>query len=73
MATNRVRVGTRYVYHANLLDRVDGRTNLKDGEVVTVINLSGAPKANTMGHCYVEDVCGFVGMVHCNIRSHRVR
>ena len=68
MATNRVRVNSLYIYHANLLDRTDGRTSLKDGDLVRVVNLYGCPKANTMGHCYVaEPSTGkFIGMVHCN-------
>jgi hypothetical protein len=67
--TNRVHVNSLYVYHANLLDRCDGRTNLKNGELVKVVNMHGCPKANTMGHCYVvrkDDVDTFVGLVHCN-------
>ena len=67
MATNRVRVNAHYFYKPNLLDRVDGRTDLKDGEEVVVVNLYGAPKANTMGHCYVNRLDGsFAGLVHCN-------
>jgi hypothetical protein len=62
------RVGTKYVYHANLLDTVDSRTNLKDGDLVVVVNLPGAPKANTMGQCYVADPKSgtFIGMVSTN-------
>jgi len=65
----RVRVNSVYVYSPNLLDKCDARTNLKDGELVRVVNLHGAPKANTMGHCYVVRVDApeqFVGLVHCN-------
>lgn len=65
----KVRVNSEYVYHANMLDRCDARTNLKNGELVRVINMHGAPKANTMGHCYVVrsgDVDTFVGLVHTN-------
>ena len=67
MVTNRVRVNAHYIYSPNLLDRCDGRTRLVDGEEVIVVNLHGAPKANTMGHCYVNRLDGsFGGMVHCN-------
>jgi hypothetical protein len=69
MANNRVRVGSLYIYHANLRDATDGRTNLKTGEVVKVVNMHGCPPANTMGHCYVvrkDDVTTFVGLVHTN-------
>ena len=63
----RVRVNTVYVYHPNLLDRVDGRTNLKSGDRVRVVNLYGCPKANTMGHCHVETLDRkIIGLVHCN-------
>ena len=57
-----------YVYHPNLLDMVDARTNLKSGDMVRVINLYGCPPANTMGHCYVSDVTTgeFIGMVSTN-------
>jgi len=61
----RVRVGSKYVYQPCLLDQIDGRTGLVPGTVVQVINLPGAPPANTMGHCYVADVHSgkFIGMV----------
>jgi hypothetical protein len=71
MPNNRVRVNSKYIYHANLLDRCDGRTDLQDGDIVKVVNRYGCPKANTMGHCYVEydrgDEAGLqLGLVHCN-------
>lgn len=65
----RVRVGSTYIYSPNLLDIVDGRTGLKDGEPVKVVNYHGCPRANTMGHCYVVRTSApdvFVGLVHCN-------
>jgi hypothetical protein len=70
----KVRVNVVYVYHPNGLDRVDGRTDLKSGELVRVVNLPGCPKANTMGHCYVirTDGTGIhgwknaAGLVCCN-------
>lgn len=51
-----------------MLDKIDGRTSLKDGDEVRVINLPGCPRANTMGHCYVADKTTghFIGIVHCN-------
>lgn len=67
MATNRVKVGAHYIYSPNLLDLSDGRTSLQDGEEAIVVNLHGAPKANTMGHCHVNRLDGsFAGLVHCN-------
>ncbi len=64
----KVQVGREYIFYPNLLDRVDGRTNLVPGTIVRVGNLPGAPKANTMGHCYVFNVetGAFIGMVHTN-------
>jgi hypothetical protein len=64
----KVKVNSRYIYHPNLLDLTDPRTNLKSGDVVTVINLHSAPKANTMGQCYVADpnTGEFIGMVSTN-------
>lgn len=65
---NRVRVNALYVYEPVLLDVIDGRTDLKRGDVVRVINLHGCPPANTMGHCHVAgpDTGRFVGLVCCN-------
>jgi len=58
-------VGSRYVYNANGFDLFDPKTNLANGTVVKVGNLHGAPKANTMGQCYVfhPDTGKFIGMV----------
>ena len=44
----KVKENAVYIYSPNLLDQIDGRTDLKDGEEVKVINLPGAPKCNTM-------------------------
>lgn len=64
----KVRVNQKLVYCPNMLDRIDGRTNLKTGDLVKVINLPGCPKANTMGHCYVghPETGEFIGMVSTN-------
>jgi hypothetical protein len=64
----KVRAGQVLIYHPNLLDRIDGRTALKSGDTVRVVNLPGCPRANTMGHCHVEDVNtgAFIGLVHTN-------
>lgn len=66
---NRVRVGSLYTYVPVMLDQIDGKTHLQKGDIVRVINVHGAPKANVMGHCYVGDPNNenrFIGMVHCN-------
>jgi hypothetical protein len=63
----RVRAGCRYRFNPVVWDRVDPKTDLKKGDVVTVVNLPGAPPANTMGHCHVNGPDGeFAGLVHCN-------
>lgn len=60
----RVKAGSTYVYRPALLDLIDARTDLKEGDVVRVVNLPGAPKANTMGHAHVETLDGkFIGLV----------
>ena len=67
MATHRVRVNAHYIYKPNLLDLTEGRTDLGEGDEVIVVNVYGAPKANTMGHCHVNQLDGsFAGLVHCN-------
>lgn len=53
----KVRVNAKYVYVAAGMDRsspCQGNT-LKPGQLVQVINLPLAPKANTFGQCYVAD------------------
>jgi hypothetical protein len=63
----KVCAGSEYYYHPNLLDLVDGRTTLKSGDVVRVVNKPGCPKANTMQQAHVESLEGeFIGLVHCN-------
>jgi len=50
----RVRVGQVLIYHPNLLDKIDPHNCCTEGDTVKVINLRGAPKANTMEHCHVD-------------------
>jgi hypothetical protein len=63
----RVRVNSIYRYNPCPLDQVfpASRLPLGVGEQVRVINLRGAPPANTMGQCYVArvDTGEFLGMV----------
>jgi hypothetical protein len=62
----KVRVGSLYRFVAVGVDAWSPNPLAPtDGETVRVINLHGAPKANTMGHCYVEgatsgEFCGLV-------------
>jgi len=64
----RVRVNSEYYFVPNLLDIAHPLTNLRNGDVVRVVNLPSAPPANTMGHCYVANprTGEFIGMVHTN-------
>lgn len=62
----KVRVNKFYYYVPVLLDICDGRTNLKKGDRVQVVNLPGCPKANTMNHCHVNKDGVFAGLVCCN-------
>lgn len=65
--TNRVRANATYIYSPNMLDKIDGRTDLREGEEVRVVNLPGCPKANTMGHAHVQRLDGsWGGLVHTN-------
>ena len=61
----KVRVNSKYTFEAcgwDIFDR--GPLTPENGTVVRVINVHGCPKANTMGHCYVEDMDGnFRGLV----------
>lgn len=67
MTNRRVRVNSTYRFHPVLLDLLHG-PKLADGSLVRVINLHGAPPANTMGHCYISDpqTGQFIGMVCTN-------
>jgi hypothetical protein len=53
----KVRVNTNYIYSPNVWDafRPCQHNDLKAGQLVKVINLPSAPRANTMGQCYVAD------------------
>ena len=64
----KVRVGSKYKYEPVPLDRFISPPigDLKEGDIVTVVNKYGCPKANTMGQCYVEKDGVFMGMVCTN-------
>ena len=53
----RVRTNSLYKYQPNGWDtfRPCSGNDLKPGQVVRVINMPMAPKANTMGQCYVAE------------------
>jgi hypothetical protein len=63
----KVRVNSVYTYEPVPIDLIDGKVDAKKGDRVRVINLHGAPKANTMNHCHIETLEGkFLGLVCCN-------
>jgi hypothetical protein len=62
----KVKANVSYIYYPNALDRIDGRTSLVPGDIVKVVNLPGAPKANTMGHAHVYLDGKFAGLVSTN-------
>jgi hypothetical protein len=64
--TMKVRANQEYIFYPNLLDKVDGRTNLVPGSIVQVVNLPGCPRANTMQHAHVTYDGNFAGLVHTN-------
>jgi hypothetical protein len=61
----KVRVNSLYRFRRAGWDRADPRFELENGALVRVVNLHGAPKANTMGHCYIAEpwTGKFIGMV----------
>ena len=56
------------MYEANGMDLYHPvrENTLQKGDIVEVINLPNAPKANTMGNCYVAKDGRFVCMVSCS-------
>jgi len=62
----KVKVNSLYTYVPVLIDIVHGLVNAPiNGATVRVINLSGCPKANTMGHCYIESLDGIFHGLCC--------
>ena len=68
MANKRVRVGASYKYIPVMMDKCNPPFgNPQEGDVLTVVNKPGCPKANTMGMCYVNNKDGeFMGLVCTN-------
>jgi hypothetical protein len=66
MKHKRVRVGKSYTFKPVLLDITNKPFNVNPGDIVTVVNLPGCPKANTMGMCHVKKDGEFAGMVCTN-------
>jgi hypothetical protein len=63
---NRVRVGGRYRYEPVMFDLLNPPFDVRRGDTVTVVNLPGCPRANTMGMCHVARKGKFAGMVMTN-------
>jgi len=65
----KVKAGRSYRFDPCLWDTMDPpvgvrQGNLRKGDIVTVVNLPGCPKANTMGHCHIKSQEGeFLGLV----------
>lgn len=64
----KVRANATYRYSPCILDsHLDPKSDAKSGDIVRVVNLPMAPKANTMGQCHIETLDGkFLGMVSTN-------
>ena len=64
----KVRANSTYIYDPVMLDKINPPfdVTLKRGDVVTVVNLPGCPKANTMGHCHIKKDGVFAGLVCTN-------
>lgn len=67
----KVRAGSKYYFYPVGLDSWSpANQGLTPGEQVTVVNLPGCPRANTMGHCHVNKADGtFGGLVLTNSLS----
>ncbi len=66
MKARKVRAGATYKFVPVMMDRIldHGAIKLPEGTIVRVVNLSSAPKCNTMGQCHIEHLDGsFIGMV----------
>jgi hypothetical protein len=70
----KVRAGSVYTYEPVPMDRFSPACTAEAGQVVRVVNLPGCPKANTMGHCHVQDAetGAFLGLVVTNSLKPRV-
>jgi hypothetical protein len=62
---NRVRAGSLYRYNLVTFDQLRLPHNVKDGDIVRVVNLDGCPKANTMRHAHVVHLDGTFGGLVC--------
>ena len=49
-----IKANKKYIYDPVTLDIIDPRTDLKGGEVVTVVSLPGCPPPGTMSHAHID-------------------
>ena len=65
--SRKVRAGASYIYQPVWFDKANPPFGARPGDLVTVVNLHGCPKANTMGMCHINDATGkFAGHVCTN-------
>jgi hypothetical protein len=63
---NRV-AGSAYRFEPVMIDRLHPPYNVREGDVVRVVNLRGCPEANTMGHAqFMHLDRTFGGLVRTN-------
>jgi hypothetical protein len=67
----KVRVNSTYRFDPVPWDTLDPPRGvqqgfLNKGDIVKVVNQHGCPKANLMGHCFIEKDGKFAGLVHTN-------
>lgn len=62
----KVRVGSKYKYEPVPFDKINPPFDVEEGDIITVVNLPGCPKANIMGMCHVAKDGKFAGMVMTN-------
>lgn len=62
----RVRLHSVYTFQPDIVDRLmPQHYSARAGQRVRVVQLPGAPRPNTMGHCHIADAVSgeFLGMV----------
>ena len=65
-----VKAGDTYRFERAGYDRFFSHADVTDGDIVTVVNLRGAPPCGTMGQCHITKSDGtLLGM--CDVRSLR--
>ncbi len=52
----KVSAGRTYVFHCAGFDLCWSHADVRQGQLVRVVNLPSAPRANTMGQCHIADL-----------------